>query len=602
MSNVHIERIKNFQNKMAEYKLDYYILTNSDFHQSEYVCEHFRTIEYISGFTGSNGTILVTLDKVYLWTDGRYDVQVKEELSGLDIIIYITSVKNTPSLLEFMHDNISSNSTIGFDGRIINAYLGNILKEISTKKNSEVTYDIDLIDEIWEDRNEIKFNKITILNKDLSGVTYEDKLNLVREKMVQEKADVLLISSLDDIMWLFNIRGCDIKYNLVALSHCLISKEEAILFVNENVQDKEFVEYCKNNHIDYINYECFHDYISEFFNKNKLKRCIIDYNKVSYATYKKLENEACIKDVASPTLLMKSKKNNVEIENLKKVYLIDSILITKFIYWVKTTDFDINKMTEYDIQEYLLKMRKEIAEFIDLSFETISAYGENAAKMHYSADKSNSLQVSNKGMLLVDTGAHYYGGTTDMTRTMVLGDVDEDVKKMYTATVAGMLRLQNAVFVKGCTGRNLDILARGPLWKLHSDYKCGTGHGVGYMLGVHEGPQAIRYQYNKSLTEFALDEGVVISNEPGVYIEGQYGIRIENIMRCVNDGSVGGDDYMRFESLTYVPIDLEAINKKYMTSEDIDNLNSYHSKVREIIRPHLNEEEKLWFDKEVYNI
>ena len=595
--NKYINIINNIRREMELENITYYIITKLDYHQSEYVSEYFEAINFTCGFSGSNAVALVTMQDFVLWTDGRYDVQAAEELEGLDAQIYITSMEGTPTIVDYLMKNVSEIDAIGFDGRVMSALMGEIIEKITIKRKCRFIYDVDLISRVWTDRPEFVFNKIFILEDKYSGMSCTDKIVKVQRKLAKIKRDFLVISKLDDIMWLFNIRGRDVPYNLIAYSHCIVTQDNIYLYIKKEIQDVEIMSYLQKNNVTCIDYDEFETELRKFARVNEGKRGIIDFSGVSYATRKVLEASCKIKNESSPTNMYKAIKNEEEIKNLKNVYLLDSVILTKFIYWVKNTDFDGGNITEMDISKKMYEMRSEAEGFIDLSFETISAYGANGAKMHYSVEDESALRIKNEGMLLVDSGSQYLGGTTDVTRTIALGPLDDNIKEMYSACISGMLRLQNSTFIKGCTGRNIDILAREPLWKLYSDYKCGTGHGIGYMLNVHEGPHAIRYKYNSSEIETIFQEGMIVSNEPGVYVEGKYGIRVENIMRCIYKNSVASDTYLGFSPLTYVPLELEAIDRRYLTSEDIVNINEYNKLVKNKLSEYLSKDEKKWLDE-----
>ncbi|MFI3200852.1 MAG: aminopeptidase P family protein [Eubacteriales bacterium] len=588
-------RIQELQREMEVCGLHYYLVQTADPHQSEYIDKHYKAREYLTGFTGSNGTLLVTRTEAIMWTDGRYDVQAKLELEGSQIILYITNQEKTVTLPDYLKKSLHEGEIIGFDGRIVSAYFGNMLQKLAKKLQGEVNGTFDLVSLIWKNRPNIEFQELFCLPKEHIEDTCKEKCALIRKNMQEKACSYFVLSKLDDIMWLLNIRGRDVPHNLVGYAHIVMNQETIILYSRRSKHTEKFQVYCDEQEIICREYEEFEEAIACLEIKEGL--VWIDPKSTTFTILHYLNSKNQLYQKTNPTLLPKSLKSNTEIKYLKETYEKDSVVMTKFLYWMKHI-LPMKEVTEYTAGMYLDNLRREVEGFIDYSFDTICAYGEQAAMMHYMADATSCKVVKQEGMLLVDSGAHYYGGTTDVTRTIVLGELTKEQKKHYTLVVAGMLRLQNAVFIKGCTGRNLDILARNLLWKELLDYKCGTGHGVGYMLNVHEGPQGIRYQYNQGEEETVFLPGMVTSNEPGVYLEGAYGIRIENIMVCKECAEQRNDTFLCFEPLTLVPIDLDGIDVTYMAEEDRKNINEYHKMVYKKISIHLEDKELEWL-KEV---
>lgn len=592
MENIEIRcRLKALREIMQKEGMDFYLIPTADFHNSEYVGDYFKVREFFSGFTGSNGTLLIWQDGAGLWTDGRYFIQAEKELEGTGISLFRMAEEGVPNITEFLMDHMQTGQTLGFDGRVVAAKEGRKLGEMLSSKGITLACDKDLAGDVWEMRPPLSAKPLQLLPLSLTGMETDEKLCLVREAIKKEKASALLFTKLDELMWLLNVRGSDIECNPVALSYGYLNEKKMYFFVQKAALN-ESVRQCLNSQgIEILSYEEIGNFLERETGENVV---LLDGRQCSYSLYKKVQSSARgIVEGASPAEALKAVKNPTELENMKKVYLQDSAAVTKFIYWLKK-NIGKEKMTELSSATYLDDLRSKIPGFLDLSFPTISAYGENAAMMHYEATSENHKELKAEGMLLVDSGGQYLGGTTDVTRTVVLGPISEEIKRQYTAVVSGMLRLSNARFLYGCSGRNLDILARGPLWDMGIDYKCGTGHGIGYILNVHEGPQSIRWRFAQGAKEAVLEEGMIVSDEPGVYITGSHGIRIENILAVKKDIKNESGQFMCFEHLTYVPIDLEAIDTSYMTEEDRLALNEYHSRVYEKITPLLNEEEKAW--------
>lgn len=592
--NKYQARIQALQNEMKSHGIHYYIIQTADPHQSEYIDQHYKAREYLTGFTGSNGTLIVSLTEAILFTDGRYDVQAKLELEGSEILLSITNQTGAITLPEYMKKNLQEGEVIGFDGRIVSAYFGKMLQRLAKQFDCKVNGDFDLVNNIWEERQELVFRTPFVLPFEQIEDSSKTKCDTIRQIMLEKECTHLVLSKLDDIMWLLNIRGRDVPHNLVAYSHVIMNQAEVLFYSRTSKHTNEFISYCKDQEIICKEYEEFEKTLVEL--GGECEKIWVDPKSVTFTVLDELEKVGKLYKSANPTLLPKSIKNKTEISYLQEVYRKDSVVMTKFLYWIKHV-LTTEEVTEYTVGQYLDELRSKVEGFLDYSFDTICAYEEKAAMMHYKANATTCKTIQPRGMLLVDSGAHYNGGTTDVTRTAVLGNLTKEQKKHYTLVVVGMLRLQNAIFIKGCTGRNLDILARSPLWKELLDYKSGTGHGVGYMLNVHEGPQGIRYQYNQNDEEAIFQPGMITSNEPGVYLEGAYGIRVENIMLCKEYAKRHKDSFLCFEPLTLVPIDLEGIDLEYMTKEDIQNLNEYHKLVFRTIAPHLDSKEQEWLQE-----
>ena len=586
--SVIADRINEMKEILKKAGVDFYIVPTADFHNSEYVNEYFKVREFLSGFTGSNGTLVISQEETGLWTDGRYFVQAAKELTGSGIVLYRMAEEGVPTIEEYLDSHVKNGQTIGFDGGVIDAAFGRKLEKMLNDRNVTFEYETDLADALWTDRPGMPASDIWVVPEAQCGKTVARKLAEVREAMSKEQASHMLLAKLDDIMWLYNIRANDVDCNPVALSYTFISEKDAVIFV----QNKALTEEAKAHFEKYKVQVKDYTQIVQFLETCELKgKVMCAYSEINYLLYKLLEKRGELLDRENPTSILKAIKNPVELENIRKYYLLDSVVLTKFLFWMKK-NAGKQPMDEYSVAMKLDRMRSEIEGFLDLSFPTISAFKENAAMMHYSATKEDKKDIDTDGFYLVDSGGQYVGGTTDVTRTIALGNVTDEMKKHFSKVASGMLRLADTKFLYGCTGKNVDIMAREPLWECYIDYKCGTGHGIGYILNVHEGPQNIRWRFNPGVKEAVLEEGMIVSDEPGVYIEGSHGIRTENILEIVKETKNGDGQFMGFRHLTYVPIDLDAIDTQYMEPSDVRKLNDYHAEVYRRLEPYFEGEEK----------
>lgn len=597
------QRLRMMRTAMREMKIDYYLVPTADFHNSEYVSDYFKVREYLSGFTGSNGTLVISQDDAGLWTDGRYFVQAQAQLDDTGIRLFRMQEEGVPTITEYLLRNMWEGQSVGFDGRCVGAEFGGKLEAALSEKKILIRYEKDLADMIWQERPPFPCSRAELVPPQYCGESVPEKLEKVRTAMKEAGASCFFLSKLDDLMWLFNLRGGDVACNPVLMSYGFITEKDAFLFLQGGALQKETILGMKEAGVKIWDYRAVMPFLHDFFltgNGMPKRRgtLLYDVRNISYTMYRLFRTYGnCIQRM-NPTEILKAVKTEKELEYIRKIYLKDSIAVTKFIYWIKRAvrqQPDGEKpLTEYDAAQYLDGLRRAIPECMDLSFPTISAYMENAAMMHYEAEEGACSVLEADGMLLVDSGGQYLGGTTDVTRTVALGALSEEMKEHYTAVLTGMLRLAQARFPQGCTGRNLDILARGPLWDMDMDYKCGTGHGVGYMLNVHEGPHSIRWRYTEGAPETALAEGMIVTDEPGVYLEGKYGIRIENVLE-VKKGTKNGDgQFLHFDHLTYVPVELEAVLPEKMPQKEREALNAYHKAVYEKISPYLTQEEREW--------
>lgn len=593
MINPVTSRLQALREQMAERGIDIYIVPTSDFHESEYVGEYFKARAYITGFTGSAGTAVILQDEAGLWTDGRYFIQAEKQLTGSGITLYRMGEEGVPTVLEFLKEKLKTGGCIGFDGRVVNAKTGESYQKIANEKQGTLFTEEDLIDDIWKGRPKLSKQPCFILEDKYSGCTTAEKLAKVREKLAEEDANLHILSSLYDIAWLLNVRGNDIAYVPVVLSYLAISAKDCIWFLQEDILTDEQKAYLKENQITTKPYEAVYDYVTA----TTAKKILFDDGKVNYRIADSLPSEAERIIKPNPTELLKALKNPVEIENTISAHIKDGVAFTKFMYWLKN-NIGKEPMTEISVSNYLEARRREQEHFLDLSFDTICAYGANGAMMHYSAAPESDAVLKPEGFLLVDSGGHYLEGTTDITRTMALGSITDEMRRYFTAVCRANLNLADAKFLHGCRGLNLDILARAPLWSMDMDYKCGTGHGVGYILNVHEGPNGFRWKQREGGDENAvLEEGMITTDEPGVYIEGAYGIRIENELLCKKTRKNEYGQFMCFENITYAPIDLDAIDPEEMTGKERELLNAYHKKVYDTLSPYMTEDENRWLQE-----
>lgn len=587
------DRLAALRAVMKANGVDWYMVPTADFHNSEYVDAYFKVREYLCNFSGSNGTLLVGQKEAGLWTDGRYFIQAEKELAGTGVTLYRMQEEGVPEKEDFLAQKMEEGQTLGFDGRVVDTKFGQKLEKKLKEKKIRFVYDKDLADQVWTDRPLLPCHPVTVLDEAICGKTAGEKLSMLRKKLEEKEVSGHFLSKLDDLMWLLNIRGSDVECNPVALSYAFVTGEECHYFVQEQAVTDSLREHAAKYGITLHPYG---ETLSYLENGAVCGKVLCDPGQVSYAFYKTIAGHAQIVDGANPTELMKAIKNPVELAHMQEVFIKDSAALCKFIYWIKTNIGKI-PMTELSAAQHLDHLRSEVEGYLDLSFPTISAYRANAAMMHYEATPESHAKLAQEGMLLVDSGGQYLGGTTDVTRTIVLGPVTDEERRHFTAVAMGMLQLTDAKFLYGCTGRNLDILARQPMWDQNMDYKCGTGHGVGYILNVHEGPQGLRWKYTEGMKEAVLEAGMDVTNEPGVYIEGRYGIRTENVMVVRNGVKNGDGQFMYFETLTFAPIDLDAIDVSLMQPKDIERLNRYHAQVYEKIAPYLTEEEAAWLSE-----
>ena len=585
------QRIENIRDLMKEKNIYAYIVPSSDYHQSEYVGDYFKSREFMSGFTGSSGTLIISMDEAGLWTDGRYFIQAENELKDSGIKLFKMGEEGVPTIEEYLLEKLPKNSTLGFDGRVMSVKEGQSLANKLAFKGINIEYKYDLVNDIWEDRCSLPTEKAFLLGTEYSGESFSDKLSRIRAVMKAKKATTHILASLDDIAWLFNIRGRDVKSNPVVLSYAVISIDSVYLFIDKNKIGEDIRAELSKENVQIKGYEEVYEFIK---NIDENEVVLIDTSKVNYAIYNNIPSNVQKIEERNPSILFKSIKNEIELKNIRNSHIKDGVAFTKFMYWLKNNIGKI-EITEISATQKLEEFRREQDKFIEPSFSTIAAYKDHAAMMHYSATEESNYKLEPRDLFLVDSGGQYFDGTTDITRTIALGPIPENVRKDFTNVVRGMIRLSKAKFLYGCRGYNLDILARGPLWEEGIDYKCGTGHGIGFVLNVHEGPNGFRWKVREDIDDTCiLEEGMVTTNEPGVYVENSHGIRIENeiVVRKAEKNEYG--QFMDFEVITFAPIDLDAIDESLILKDEKVYLNNYHKQVYDKISLYLNEEEKQW--------
>ena len=567
--------------RMKEQEISACIVPTDDFHGSEYVSSHFKLREYLSGFTGSAGTLVVTLDGAALWTDGRYFLQAERELFGSGIELMKMGEAGVPTIERYLCEHLPPKSRLGFDGRILSARFVKRLGETLRELDVQFVPTFDAGNFVWVDRPPLPENPVFELPENVCGKTRAEKISDIRARMTAEKADYIAVSALDEIAWMLNLRGGDIDFCPLFLAFMIISHSKLILFANPNIFSQEIVQKLAKDGVEIQPYDEIYSALK------RLNGAVwIDLSAVNSAFYSALEN--CKKIVKpSPIAMIKAVKNSAEIAAEKRAHLQDGAAVTRFMKWLNNAVLQ-GSVTEISAAEKLEEFRKMGEGYLGQSFAPIMAYGEHAAVVHYSADEFTNALLEPHGLLLSDTGGHYLDGTTDITRTFVLGELSDEEKRGFTLALAGHLNLLDAEFPEGVFGHTLDYTAREPLWKHGLDFNHGTGHGVGFLLNVHEGPQRIS---RRALDDAPLREGMITSNEPGLYVDGNFGIRHESLLLCVRSQHEG---FLRFEPLTFVPFDRRGVDKNYLSARQIELFNAYQKAVFNKLSPLLSEDEKNW--------
>jgi Xaa-Pro aminopeptidase len=581
-----INRLEALRNLMKERGLDAYIEPTSDPHQSEYVADHYKGRAYLTGFTGSAGIAVVTMDEAILWTDGRYFIQAENQIRDTGFVLYKMNTPGYPTYKQWLLEKLNKGATIGLNGKIVSqGFVESVLDDLD--KIEPMIYDgEDLVGIIWENRPELSKNKLMCLDVKYAGESASDKLTQIREEMKDLGADYFLLGSLDDIAWLYNIRGGDVKCNPVVMSYALISHDTAILYLDMDKLSDEAAVLLGEQGIKCRQYDLVAEDLSSI---NKDRSIVLDKERINRWLFSSIPEDCTIIEKPNLTTLPKGVKNKTEIENQRLAYIKDGVALTEFFHWLHDNLGKI-EITEMYASNQLLQFREGMEDFIEPSFETIAAYGPNAAMMHYSATEDNNAVLGKSGLFLLDSGGQYLNGTTDITRTIALGDLTPEEKRDFTLVLKGHINLISARFLQGSSGHALDVLARHPLWMEGEDYKSGTGHGVGYLLNVHEGPHRIASMPNS----VALEPGMVVTIEPGIYKEGKHGIRTENVVVVKEDIKTDSGQFYSFDMLSWCYIDTSCVDKELLTPNEMEWLNNYNNNVYEKLSPHLDEDVKAW--------
>lgn len=583
------ERIAKLREQMKERGMDVYIVPTADFHQSEYVGEHFKARKFMTGFSGSAGTAVFTMTEARLWVDGRYFIQAAAQIEGTSIEMMKMGKPGVPTIDEYLKEAIPENGTLGFDGRVVAMENGRRYEEIVAEKNGKIVYAYDLVGEIWEDRPELSKEPVFTLEEKYTGESTASKLKRIREKMTENGATVHVLTTLDDICWTLNIRGNDIEFFPLVLSYAVITMDQMHLYIDESKLDEEIkASFAK----DGIVLHPYNDIYEDIKAYGAEETFLIDPIRLNYALYSNICKDAKKVEAQNPEEVFKGIKNKVEIENIRKAQIKDSVAHVRFMKWLKE-HVGKETITEMSASDKLDEFRAEMGNFIRPSFEPISSYGEHAALCHYTSSPETNVELKEGSVFLTDTGAGFWEGSTDITRTYALGEIPDIMKEHFTLIVMCNLGLASARFVKGCSGSNLDPFARKPLWDRGLDFNHGTGHGVGYLLNIHEGPLNIGWG-SRGSNIVPLQEGMIFTDEPGIYIEGSHGVRLENEL-LVREGEKNEyGQFMYLEPLTFIPFDLDAVKVEMLSEEYKKLLNEYHAAVYENIAPYLNDEEKAW--------
>lgn len=582
------DRIEKLRYFMKENNINGYIITLSDFHNSEYPCDFFKGVEYLSGFTGSNGTIFVDSKNCYLWTDGRYFTQCENEIKDTQIKMMKMGVEGEDTLYQIIEKKLNSGDCLAFDGRTVSFNEYKKFEEIAKKKNFKIKTGIDLLDKVWEDRPTLPKEKAYLLDEKFSGESLESKLKRLREKMKEKNATVHILSTLEDIGWLLNLRGNDIEYNPFVLAYAIISMERVLLFTDISKFSNEIKNYFNENNIELFDYFDFYNYLENILLKNKI---LLDYNSVNCFIVKSINKNIEIINGENPTVSLKAIKNETEIKNTINAHIKDGVAVTKLMYWLKNQK-DYSKIKEMDIVEKVEEFRQEQEGYLGNNFSTISAFGKNSPMMHYLPSLDSNAILEEGNFLLLDSGGHYFEGSTDITRTFAIGNISSEMKKHYTYVLKSLIDLSKLKFPKGTTCGNLDTVARSVIWNLGLDYRCATGHGVGYLGSVHEGPNILRGK-----SGVILEPNMITTVEPGIYLDGKYGIRLENEILSEKTFENEYGQYLEFRTITFAPFDRDAIEVEYLDRFEIEWLNKYNEVIFETLKTFLDEKELNWLKK-----
>lgn len=589
------ERLASLREAMKKKGIDAYIIPSSDPHLSEYVPARWKSREWISGFTGSAGTVVVTATKAGLWTDSRYFLQATEQLKDTGIDLYKLMLPETPSINDFLLYELKEGETVGLDGQSYNVADTRTLNRKLAKKSIQLNTSVDLIDEIWNNRPVIPTNKIFELPVEITGQSVHDKLDAINNKLHKAGADCLILCALDEIAWTFNIRGNDVSYNPVVVSYAFVSENETVLFISPSKLTPEIVEHLKQEGVILADYGKIIPYLTQLPEKSTV---FIDPARTNVALFNAIPVGCEIIEGITPTNHLKSIKNKTEVEGFRNALVKDGIALTRFYIWLEKQLIEGNKVTEISATEKLSSLRAEQPLHISDSFNTICGYGPHGAIVHYSATPETNAEIKPESILLMDSGGQYLDGTTDITRTILLGEATEQMKKDFTRVLKGTIGIAKCKFPAGIRGCLIDAFARKALWDAGIQYLHGTCHGIGHCLNVHEGPQSIRMEENPVI----LEPGMVMSDEPAMYREGQYGIRTENMVLVVEDSETEYGKFLTFETLTLCYIDTKLVIPSMLSVREHAWLNKYHQMVYDKLSPHLNEEEKEWLREKTKEI
>lgn len=586
-ANEKIAQIRELMNKNG---VNAIIIPSADPHMSEYFSDHWKTRVWVSGFTGSAGTYVITEKAAGLWTDGRYYVQAEKQLAGSEGVLFKASEPDTPKPYEYLAQELPENAVVGINGQLFSTSFIKLMKEAFAKKNIQIKGDVDYANDIWEDRPEESATEIYTLPVEFAGKSAAQKITELREKIKEEGADAIVINTLDGIAWLYNIRANDVACTPVAIAYAYVSQEDAILFTNTKRVNENVLRVLSENGITMRSYEDVFEYVAGI---KKNLRVLCDEKETNYGLYSAVqENEnLTIVSAKNPVTLMKAMKNDVETKNTYEAYLQDGIAEAEFYGWLFEALENGETITEYQASEKLYSYREQRKHFKGDSFVPILAYKDNAAMMHYAPKADNSAVINPSHFLLNDSGGQYLTGTTDTTRTFAMGELTDEERRDYTLVLKSVIAMSTAVFKEGTVGYGLDVLCRGVLWKYGLDYRCGTGHGVGYMLNVHEGPHSLGNR------DIKLQPGMVLTIEPGIYTEGSHGIRIENTAVIVKGEKTEYGQFLHFDTFTVVPIDTTPLKLEMMNQEEIDWLNDFNRHAYETVAPYVSERAEKWLKK-----
>ena len=589
--NMEIQnRIAALRDFMSQCGISAFIAPSTDPHSGEYVPAHWESRKWLSGFTGSAGTVVVTKDNAGLWTDSRYFIQAEEQLEGTGIQLFKDRLPETPSISEWLGSVLSKGEKVGIDGWV------NSMQEAAGLRKELQTYGLELtlvedpFQYIWNDRPTLPQTPVFIHGLEYAGVSCCDKINKIKEAIKGKGATSIILSALDEIAWTLNLRGDDVHCNPLFISYLIISEKKNTLYILEEKVTEEVRSYLKEHQVEIEDYKDFSKNLKAFSEKDEEVLQISP--QANEALYTLASQHTHVIIAPSPVALMKAHKNPTEIAGFRKAMERDGVAMVKFLRWLKDA-VKVGEETELSVDEKLYEFRAEQENFKGISFDTIAGYKEHAAIVHYEATPETSIPLKPEGMLLLDSGAQYLDGTTDITRTIVLGPLTEEEKKDYTLVLKGHLQLQNAQFPAGTCGTQLDVLARIAMWKAGINYLHGTGHGVGQFLSVHEGPHQVRMNHMPTL----LEPGMTLTDEPGIYKAGRHGIRIENTLVIVPAQESEFGTFYKFEPLTLCPIDKEAILIDMLNDEELNWFNEYHQLVYNRLKPFLNEQEQAWLEE-----